>query len=172
MISEDETEPAAWTLAREGDTSERLVISASLLGDANRLTDYNVLFSPENLVFEPGQSTLTLPLFPVDNDVMDGTRSAILSLVPGPGYQVGENQSVEITIIDNNDPPLASIRLNISQSEISAQLVPGVRYTLEESVDLLEWSPKREVTGTKEPFKAVLEVGESSNRFFRFVLPE
>ncbi len=168
-INEADSTPASWTITRSGALDQSLPIQTALSGTANPLEDFNILFSPEQIVFEPNQSALTLRLFPVDNEVKEGPESVVLSILDGPGYHVGPESTAEITISDDNDLPHGPVDIQVNAAEIWAQLVPGQSYELQESDDLVRWVKSLDVKGSQQPFRRSLDPQEANQRFYRLV---
>ena len=177
LATEEKTKAGSWIITRNGDLSKELRVGISLSGDAVQTEDFNILFSPEEIVFKTGEDSIKLLLFPIDDDVAEETETAVLTLIQGQGYSIEANSTAPIDIRDNdevqNDPdPVAKPTISISLDRIEAILIPGVMYRLQESDDLIQWQTVSEVIGESSLFHHVIEVNNNKMLFFRLITGE
>ena len=76
-----------------------LVVSLGYSGDTDAFVAETLA---ENVVFAAGETTATLTLKAVDNDVANAARSIVVSVQQGSGYVVGAASSVTIAILDDD----------------------------------------------------------------------
>lgn len=94
----------AWTLSRTGATTAALTVNFTLGGTATRTADYTVNAPPSGttLTFAAGSATLVVPLVVVDDSLVEGTETAILTVASGTGYTVGSPSSATVNIADDD----------------------------------------------------------------------
>ncbi|MBI5383220.1 MAG: hypothetical protein HZA90_00890 [Verrucomicrobia bacterium] len=93
-----------FTVFRLGDTAAPLDVDLSLGGTALNGGDYQLL---STLVTIPtGQIRVTNVVYPINNPLLDGNRTLVVSVLPGPNYEVNPtNNSATIQIRDDDQPP-------------------------------------------------------------------
>ena len=115
--------PAAFTFRRTGGTNLPLTVFYSLSGTASNGVDYAAL--PGAVTIPAGQWTATVPVVPLDDNLVEPTESVVLTLEPpvciqvfpppeGCYYLIGRNARAVVYLYDNdfvvtNHPP--SVRL-------------------------------------------------------------
>jgi endoglucanase len=92
--------PGSLTLTRTGPTSSPLQVTLALGGSATKGSDYNTISA--TATFAVGSSTVVIPLTPVDDLVVEGDETAILTLLSGSGYILGSATSATVTLVDND----------------------------------------------------------------------
>jgi len=176
-VRENETKPGSWLISREGDLTGKLVLDLELSGSAKLLEDYHLISPIETATFEPGESSKTLNLFPVDDELFEEVETVHLRILPGANYVIGRPDQATITIEDN-DPSPAPIeptkpvrpRLLITRDKISAQLSSGINYELQESSTLRDWETVARIEGEGDIFEHPFEIDDANQRFFRLIL--
>jgi subtilisin family serine protease len=88
---------------RTGDTSQPIQVSWTFSGTAGNGTDFQQL--PSTSVFPAGLTTADLTITPIDDSEVESDETVIVTLVAGPGYQVGSPNSATVTIHDNDQGP-------------------------------------------------------------------
>ncbi|MBT5708330.1 MAG: hypothetical protein HOI66_18610 [Verrucomicrobia bacterium] len=174
---EEKTKAGSWTITRSGDLSKELHVEAGLSGSAIQTADFHILFSPEEIVFEPGEKSIKLLLFPIDDDLVEETETATLTLIYRQGYSIESNSPAIINIRDNdeaqlNPDPVEQPSISINHDRIEATLVPGMKYKLQESDDLNQWETVSEVIGETTPFHHPIEMSQKKMVFFRLITSE
>jgi Ca2+-binding RTX toxin-like protein len=99
--------PGVFTLTRTGYIANSLTVNYSLSGTATNGVDYTNLVG--TATFTAGQSTTTVTLSPLDDNISEGNETAILNLVTGNNYLLGTTTSATVTIADNEPVPTLSI---------------------------------------------------------------
>ena len=91
----------SFQVTRAGDESADLVVNISLAGSAANGVDYSR--TPLVFTIPAGAATATLVLTPVDDDLLEGSETVVLTLEPGEGYVIGlTNPSATATLVDDD----------------------------------------------------------------------
>lgn len=126
-----ETGPNAgvFTFTRTGQVASALTVSFAVSGTATAGSDYVSI--PSTVTIPAGQSTATVTVTPIDDNVTEGAEYVILSLANGSGgYAIGTPNFASITIADNDTPPTVVVSQPAAKS---VQLASGVGLLLEAS---------------------------------------
>lgn len=100
--------PGAFTVTRYGSTSDPLTVNYSIGGTASNGVDYVQLSG--QVTFGAGEAYATIPVTPIDDPVIKGTETVVLTLLPDPGYTLLSPSTATVTIADNpNDPTQSSV---------------------------------------------------------------
>ncbi len=99
--------PGTFTLTRTGPTTTALIFNYTLGGTATNATDYTSI--PVTATFAAGSATATVQISPIDDTVIEGSETAILTLAAGTGYTLGTVNNATVTIADNDFNPTLSI---------------------------------------------------------------
>ncbi|MGA2497677.1 MAG: FG-GAP-like repeat-containing protein [Tepidisphaeraceae bacterium] len=94
-----------YTFTRVGNITNDLPITYQLTGTATVGSDYQAL---GNIVIPAGQASVTVPLIPIDDTLVEPIETAVLTIQPSPSlYVVGTPSSATVNILDNDDtsPP-------------------------------------------------------------------
>jgi hypothetical protein len=89
---------ATMTVRRSSPQGD-LTVNYSLSGKAVNGTDYQML--PGSVVIPSGALSAKITITPIDNNLLDGDRTVIVTLTPGSTYSVGNPSSAKIIIGDN-----------------------------------------------------------------------
>ncbi len=93
--------PGIFTLTRTGNSSNALTVEYYLSGTAyNNGTDYTAI--PPTITFAAGQTVATIQVNPIDDTIVEGNETAILTLATGTGYTIGTANSATVNIADND----------------------------------------------------------------------
>ncbi|RMF64522.1 MAG: hypothetical protein D6742_14920, partial [Cyanobacteria bacterium J069] len=99
--AEANQDPGTFRLSRTGDTTTALTVSYTIGGTATNGTDYTPnLTGPA--VIAAGQTSVDITLTPVDDDLVEGSETVVLTLVQGADYNLGAGTSATVTIADND----------------------------------------------------------------------
>src|SRR5436190_1771661 len=105
--------PAVFRISRTGPTDNALGVGFSLGGTASNGVDYE--FVSNSVSIPAGASNATVEIIAIDDLLVEGTESVVLTLIPTPClecYVVGSPGSATAYILDNeptNSPPTAWI---------------------------------------------------------------
>ena len=113
-----------FTLTRTGDLSQAITVNYTLSGSATNGTDYSSLSGTVN--FAAGVSSATVTVTPTDDNIFEGTETAILTLATGAGYILGTTTSATVNIADNDLP---SISLAVSPASVVEDGATNLVYT-------------------------------------------
>ena len=104
-----------FTITRTGDSSAQVIVNFSLTGTASTAD-----FGAVNLVvgIAAGQTSTTVTIAPVDDALVEGDESVILTVTAG-SYQIGAASNATITISDN-DVSVVSVTPTFNMSEAGA----------------------------------------------------
>ena len=96
-----------YTLTRSGDTAAAVTVNYTVTGTATSGVDFQPLSGQVN--FAANQTTATVDLTPIDDTVVEGDETAILTLSADPAYEVGQPGNATITIVSDEVPPTLTI---------------------------------------------------------------
>src|SRR5262249_5464086 len=109
--------PGVFTITRTGGTAgldADLAVNFTVGGTATNGVDYVALGS--SVLIPAGQVSATVTVMPIDDGIVEGDETVILTLQPGP-YLIGAPASATVTITDNelivtntNDSGAGSLR--------------------------------------------------------------
>jgi hypothetical protein len=103
---------ATFTIHRKGPTNDSLRVFYRLGGTASNGVDYVEL--PHSVEIPTGERTADVVVEPLDDNLVEGTESVVLSLVASPaadpaspveGYRIGRAHTARAIIRDNDVPP-------------------------------------------------------------------
>ncbi len=87
-----------FTLTRSGNTLLPLTVAYSVGGTATNGADYDFLSG--TAVIPAGAASVTIPVTPVSDFVIEPTSTVVVTLQPGPDYTVSSASSATVTITD------------------------------------------------------------------------
>jgi hypothetical protein len=115
VVSGQTPNPGQFTISRTGNIANSLAVNYTIGGTATNGQDYN--FIPGNILIPAGQSSVNLPINVIDDSLVEGNETAILTLATNSAYTIGSSRSATVTIADNepfNRPPQQMINLRNS----------------------------------------------------------
>ena len=87
-----------FTITRTGSTTNSLTINYTISGTASG-TDYNSIAS--TVIIPAGQASTTVTVTPVNDTLIEGNETVILSLVDTASYDLGSPNTATVIIADN-----------------------------------------------------------------------
>ncbi len=91
----------AFTITRTGSSSlEPLTVNYAIAGTAQNGSRYQLLSG--SVDFSTGQTTVELPVIPLNNTITDGVQNVTLTLSPSGFYIVGPQNTAEVKILDDD----------------------------------------------------------------------
>jgi hypothetical protein len=96
-------EPAGnghFTVSRDGSTLEPLTVSYTVAGTATAGTDYMALSG--TVTVPAGKGSVNVMVQVVDDTMVEGSESVVVTLAADPGYLMGDLQQATVTILDND----------------------------------------------------------------------
>ncbi len=119
FASEDGAE-GQFTVSRSS-SSDPLTVYYAVSGTATMGSDYQPLAG--FVLFAAGQSTATIQVVPIDDDLVEGNESVVVSLVADDAYQVGSPSEAAVVIVDND---LTAVDHDaVSQQNVMGSVVSG-----------------------------------------------
>lgn len=101
MAGEQNTNTGTFTVSRTGSTSFSLTVDFSVSGSAIPDSDYARL--PNFVIIPSGAAQTTLTVTPVDELMLEGDETVIVTLTNTAAYVVGSPASATVTILDNDN---------------------------------------------------------------------
>ncbi len=98
--------PSILTITRSGSTAAALIVHYSVGGTATGGSDYAALSG--TVTIPAGQTSATLTVTPVDDAVVEGNETIIVTVSADPAYTIGASASATLTIEDNDTAPAPS----------------------------------------------------------------
>jgi serine protease AprX len=98
-ISEGET--ATYTVTASSTVTRSLTVGYAMSGTATNGTDYTLSGAPNQVTIPVGQSSATVTLTSVLDQVTEGTETAIMTLQRGRGYKLDRNREATLSIIES-----------------------------------------------------------------------
>ncbi|MBL9134505.1 MAG: S8 family serine peptidase, partial [Verrucomicrobiales bacterium] len=92
--------PGTFTITRSGQLNKTLTVNFTVSGTAASGTDYTAVGT--SVTFAIGSSTTNLSILPIDDNVVESTKTVILNLAQGAGYTVGSPNSATVNLADND----------------------------------------------------------------------
>jgi subtilisin-like proprotein convertase family protein len=98
----------AFTITRTGKTDKPLTVNYSVANDSYRPaingSDYNNLSG--TITIPAGQSSVTIPLTPIDDNAAEWEEPVYMNLSADSGYLLGASTGAQVTIWDNETPEI------------------------------------------------------------------
>ncbi len=116
--SEPGANTGAFTFTRTGATTASLQVIFAVGGTATSGTDYVAL--PASIAIPIGQSSATLILTPVDNQLFEVNESVNVTLSANANYGIGNPNSASVTIADNDVPVVSISAFDANASEVAS----------------------------------------------------
>jgi hypothetical protein len=92
-----------FTITRNGSAANALTVTLVSSGTAAAGTDHVAL--PASVVIPAGQGSAMVTVTPLDDSIVDGTKTVVLTLQSGVGYIIGSPASATVSIADNDVAP-------------------------------------------------------------------
>ena len=105
--TEEGTTTGAFTFTRTGDLAAELVVDYTVTGTATAGDDYVALTG--TATFAAGAATADAIVTPVDDSVVEGDETVILTLDANAAYFIGDDDQATVTIQDNDEAPTVEV---------------------------------------------------------------
>ncbi|GJM63413.1 Ig-like domain-containing protein [Persicobacter diffluens] len=122
-IPEDSPTPAIITVNLNPVSALEARVNLSLTGTALVNSDYTI--STTTAIIPAGSTSVDIQVQPIDNDIVDGTRQLIATLVNPTDANIGSPNAVTIEITDDDSPP----------SVISVEVPNNKTYLINETME-------------------------------------
>jgi uncharacterized protein YjlB len=99
--TEEGTTTGAFTITRTGDVTGMLTVNYTVSGTATPNTDYLSLTG--TVTFAAGAASATLLISPIDDAIVEGNETVILTLGANAAYTLGAATQATVTIVDNDE---------------------------------------------------------------------
>lgn len=100
--AERDADTATFTVARTGTMTDALNVSFALSGSAGNGVDYPTI--PAMVTIPAGASSAAVVVTPIDDMIVEGDETVLLTLVAKRGYELGSVRTASATIVDNDRP--------------------------------------------------------------------
>jgi hypothetical protein len=113
--------PGTFTVQRDGDLTEALVVNYNLGGSASNGVDYVALSG--TLTIPAGAPSADITITPIDDPLIEGDKSVIISITNSLNYDVGTPGSASLVIREDENP---TVSIQTTVDNVSEQGdVPG-----------------------------------------------
>ncbi|WP_044169973.1 FG-GAP-like repeat-containing protein, partial [Kamptonema formosum] len=92
-----------------------LTVSYTVGGTATAGTDYDTLSG--TVTFAPGESSKTITVAAVNDVIIDAAETVSITLTDGAAYNLGATATAELTIADNDNPPVIATNAALTADE-------------------------------------------------------
>lgn len=97
----NEGQSAVYTVTASATVSQSITVGYAMSGTAILGTDYTLTGTAGQVTIPAGQSSATVTLKARTDHVTEGTETAIMTLQPGSGYQLGNKNQATVSILDS-----------------------------------------------------------------------
>lgn len=111
-VNEGASEVIALTISREGGTGGELPVTLNVGGNAIPGKHFGKL--PSRVSFSLDNDALTIPVFVIDDSVVEPDRQLNIQVAPGSGYEVRNPSGVQLLIADNDAIPVVLPQLEVA----------------------------------------------------------
>ena len=114
-----ETGPTAgqFTVTRTGATASPLTVNYRISGTAINGTDYSTIST--SVTIPASSATATINVTPIDDVLVEGTETVILTLRANAAYTMGTPGKAMVTITDSDSAPLPAVSITANQPNAS-----------------------------------------------------
>jgi PKD repeat protein len=112
------SEPAVsglFTVSRTGSTAAPLAVTYTIGGTATNVTDYTQIAT--TLTIAAGSGSASIPIQPIDDTLLEGPETVILTLSSSDVYNIGSPDTATVTIADNDGPTVSVTATDTNASE-------------------------------------------------------
>jgi Domain of unknown function DUF11/HYR domain/Calx-beta domain len=135
-VSEVGSSSLVYTFTRNGVTSNTLTVNFTVGGTATFSSDYTQAgaatfgASSGTVTFASGNTTAIVSLTPINDLLVEGNETAVLTLALGSGYNVGSPSIATGTILDNDAATIAFTASSLNAPEQTGPATVGVTLTI------------------------------------------
>jgi hypothetical protein len=133
------TNTATFVVRRQGPTEADLTVNYGIGGTASNGADYVTL--PASITIAAGKHTAQIVVRPIDDALIEGIETVVLTLAPSADYAVGFPSHAAAIIIDNDRPRPPCVRLRDGLFHLCGPAMNGFSFRVETSGDLRSWIP-------------------------------
>lgn len=99
--------PGAFMFVRSGSTNLALTVNFTVAGTATSNVDFQPLGT--SVIIPAGQSHAVLPVVVLDDQLVEGNETVLISLASGAGYVIGSPSNAVVTIADDDRPTVTIV---------------------------------------------------------------
>jgi len=114
--------PGAFILTRTGPTNAPLTVTFAVSGTAASGNDFAPLGVNGTLTIPAGTNTALLDLLPLDDPTEETAESVIVTLLPRPGYRVGDPGEASIILVSDD----GTLQFTSAEYHVSEDAGPAV----------------------------------------------
>jgi hypothetical protein len=116
--------PGAFTVSRTGSTAAALPVAYTVAGTATPGSDYAALAG--SVTIPAGATSATITVTPINDTVVEGAETVVLTLVANAAYTVGTPNNATVTILSDDVAALPTVSVAATTPRATeARLVPG-----------------------------------------------
>ncbi|MEO7298212.1 MAG: Calx-beta domain-containing protein [Verrucomicrobiota bacterium] len=119
--SAEPSAPGQFTISRSGNTSSNLTVYYTITGTASNGVDYLSLTG--SLTISAGSSNAIVTMSPIDDNVVEGNETVVLTLAANAGYSIGLPSNATVTIMDNDF--ITNLKIMPMGDSITVGTIPG-----------------------------------------------
>ncbi|MGM3308239.1 Calx-beta domain-containing protein [Anabaena sp. WFMT] len=127
--------PGQFTLTRTGNLSSALTVNYTISGTATNDTDYNNITN--SVTFAANFSTATVNINPIDDSLVEGNETLVLTLASSSNYTIGSANSSTVTIADNDTATTPFTDTGIALSGVFSSSVDWGDYDNDGDLDIV-----------------------------------
>jgi hypothetical protein len=121
------SDPGTFTVTRSVSATSALDVSFTLGGTATEGIDYTAL--ARTVTIPASQTSATITVTPIDDSLVEGPETVIVTLAAGTGYTVGAPSSATVTIADDESGALPTVTIVATDDHAAEPNDPG-EYTV------------------------------------------
>lgn len=122
-ISEAGVNPGSFVLQRQGSTTSALTVNFAVTGSATQGSDYMNLGTSATIL--AGQTSVTVPIVPIDDSEIELTENIIVTLQTAAGYVIEGPNFATFTLTSDDLPTNDNFANRITMSGIVANVSGG-----------------------------------------------
>ncbi|MEO7300794.1 MAG: Calx-beta domain-containing protein [Verrucomicrobiota bacterium] len=119
--SAEPSTPGQFTISRSGNTSSNLTVSYTISGTASNGVDYVSLTGSATIT--TGSSNAIVTVSPIDDNVVEGNETVVLTLAANAGYSIGLPSNATVTFMDNDF--ITNLKIMPMGDSITEGTIPG-----------------------------------------------
>ncbi len=171
--ADENGDPGTFIISRGGPVSAALTVNFALSGSAIPGVDFEAIGN--QVILAAGQSSVTLTVRPMHDNIVEGDESVSLDLTSG-NYSIGAQNRATVVIHDVAPAPPPATILSIQPSANGSATLrfngaAGRSYRVEAAADLLNWSVLHVGTANSNSLIEYIDSGAAGAgvRFYRVV---
>ncbi|HEX7652594.1 MAG TPA: Calx-beta domain-containing protein, partial [Verrucomicrobiae bacterium] len=138
--------PGSFTIKRDGDLTEALVVTYTVAGTAAPGVDYTALSGTATI--PAGSASTVVPVMPSDDTLLEGQETVVVTLTSGPNYDIGTPGTATVLLNDNELPTLG---ITAAGSPVSEQGDATAHFTITRNGTSGNLTVPLQISGTATP---------------------